>query len=433
MMLTKLGQRIFHTAVLLTTLALPSTTGCGSKPAARPVLPISIVTSHDESIVCGNRPPIVKRDREIQLDTSSLSPNFPKDGLVKIKSLVGELNQYIPDHPIRTIIPESTCRGGDNLSGATIAIEDASLETTAHEVGHSVYLDYGDRDRGIGSIWIKIFNVSFGHKNYNLVMDESYFDPLIIKERRAICGNDWHAGHPWDNDSELFASSFMVYRLHPDEFLARILNPAASSENREFGKLLYVFFRNWVFHGKTFSKTDPFKDLSLCQLLKDNRLDAMQKKAEDSLPVEYSRCDNHWIRRALYWRILQTTKDFKIFVNTIIQGIFDPYANNRHDAYMDISIVSNDVSGRSTTRIGERFHISLSEASRIIKESNLSKLLIKALENEISMGNTENGYRVINALEDLGDPSIVPQLQRHVDDSPLGKYIKKAVDKLSTK
>ncbi|MFA5893270.1 MAG: hypothetical protein WC903_04845 [Candidatus Margulisiibacteriota bacterium] len=431
MILPKLGRRIFHAGLLMTALtALSSTTGCGSKPRVRIALSESPSMSYDESIVCGPRPPMIKRDASVIPDMSKLPAEYPKDKMGEISRLVAELNQLIPDHPVKTIYPVSTCQGGESFGEAITISDSVFLETAAHEVGHSVYHDFGPRDQGIGSIWLKLNNISLGHKNYELVRDQNYIDPAIIRERNRVCGNDHNLGHPWDNSSELFASSFMIYRIHPDEFIAKIQDPATSRENKEFGKLVYVFFRDWVFHGRTFSKTDPFKNEALCQTLKGNRLETMRKAAEASLPSDYSSNKNPWLRHTLYWRILQTTEDYRVFVNTLIQGLSDENARNRHEAYQDINANQYDAK-RFPKSHWNRFHNSPLEMHRIWTEAKFGDLLLKALENEVSIDNTENCYRIIDNLEYEGNKNMIPQLEKYKDHPFIGKYVKQLIDKLS--
>ena len=184
----------------------------------------------------------------------------------KYDLIVNEINALIPQRPVSVVADYRTgdCRGYYSTSSHQVVIEGGvranGPDTIVHEMGHAVFrvLTHFDprTGRSQDELWRKIYAFSLTANNFELVRDSRYRGELKICygriERNKI-------GHPWENESELFASSFMVYRQYPDEFVEKITARDASRENRAFGRLVFVYLRDKVFNGRTFSKTDPFK------------------------------------------------------------------------------------------------------------------------------------------------------------------------------
>jgi hypothetical protein len=122
----------------------------------------------------------------------------------------------------------------------------------AHELAHvKFYADQEIKDRedlaGFGKdpVWQALYIFGLGNKRYDLFLDTTY--------------TGGEQGHPYDNESELFASSAMAYQLYADRLASRINQ--ADANTKKFGILVWNYLRDKIFHGKVFTSSgnDPFK------------------------------------------------------------------------------------------------------------------------------------------------------------------------------
>lgn len=153
------------------------------------------------------------------------------------------------------------------------------MSIAAHEAAHVMFTGREPID------WRFIFYFSQNQLNCNIVKDSDYLHPNSEEIRNRFPSESNHpivqsssredSGHPWENPTELFASSLNAYVLHADEFLARIADPSASPDRKLTGKLIYLYLRDKIFKGKSFAKTDPFTNTDYWQTLKELSVDAM--------------------------------------------------------------------------------------------------------------------------------------------------------------
>lgn len=186
----------------------------------------------------------------------------PDDFRDKAALLIAELNALIPQKPVRGLVSANgTCEAPSYSPDDHKLIYSASfgLDSVVHEMGHAIYAVLLDEKgtefsfRVKDELWKNIYFLSLGHGNYELVKDSNYV-------AKIICGGidlTQKAGHPFENPNELFASSLMIYRLHADQLIAKIFDPAISPESREFGKLIFLYMKK-AFKGKVFSRSDPW-------------------------------------------------------------------------------------------------------------------------------------------------------------------------------
>jgi hypothetical protein len=159
-------------------------------------------------------------------------------------------------------------RGGEAVSGEKGSISmdiwhPYYLEQFCHELGHTLY---SNQD---GLAWRLVYYFGHGDKNrWKIVKESTYFADDWAEARMdypytrpQLCFGPLSkedAGHPWSNPTELFASSFSIYVLRPEEFVDRIIDPKTDKDAARFGKIIFLYFRDKVFNGKTFLDNDPF-------------------------------------------------------------------------------------------------------------------------------------------------------------------------------
>ncbi|MFA4967339.1 MAG: hypothetical protein WC624_03870 [Candidatus Margulisiibacteriota bacterium] len=135
------------------------------------------------------------------------------------------------------------------------------LDQLTHEAGHAVFYGKDPMD------WRFIFYYSLGDQKWELLKDSSYYSPDYKALRnRFPSSRPFYArygapfiGHPEDNPSELFASAFTYFNNHPDRLLSRIIHPYTPKGQPKLGELAYLYMRDVIFSGKTFTQKDPFK------------------------------------------------------------------------------------------------------------------------------------------------------------------------------
>lgn len=401
---------------------LSSVSGCARQPQVRSF------ASDDELFACMSSPSSSEGEGFVP-DVSHFPPETPAADLARVTKLVAELNQLIPERPVTDVYPNSLCQAGESWDGGVVILGNVSLETTAHEMGHSIYAQFITRDPHGAMIWEKLYEVALGFQNYELVRDQQYMPYSVLSRMRLHCSHFKGLGHPWDSEGELFASALMVYRLHPDRFLYKLWDPATSGENKAFGKMLFVFLRDRIFHGKVFSRVDPFAGETLCELLKHEALERMRSAALAALPADYAACREPWVRSHLSYRILRTTHDFHAFMQTIIHGMSDDEPWLRRKAYDEVDMYYSWVKS-DTSYYEERFHLPISEIRRIWNDERFVALLTRAFDFEMAAGQKENARHILRISERAGMKGFIPHLMKYRDDPVLGPEIQSVIEKL---
>ena len=230
-----------------------------------------IPISSEKIVTTGNMVTIGKGDKKITFEISEWidmknvgESDYQK--LIQMYNLIAELNEIMPSKKVKKVTITSRGDGCYVIGGyiserheINIPLGASFLETTTHEMGHAIFrvllggnVKSADKfDAVKDKLWQKIYYLSLGFKNYEIVDDSNYI-------RRPDC-----IGHPYDNAGELFASSVMAYRLHPDRFIENILDPDTDEKTREVGKLIFLYLRDKIFSSKVFSKSDPFESESI--------------------------------------------------------------------------------------------------------------------------------------------------------------------------
>lgn len=215
----------------------------------------------------GQARPLLARKIPVTAITKSITASKEAQELRQIQSLVSELNTLIPSNPVQKAkIVNKWAYYDQKKHEILVTLGPHAPEVTAHEMGHAIFRvllggAVGTKealDAVKDPLFQKIYYLSQGNDNYKIIKDSTY------------CKGDPRIGHPWDNASELFASALMVYRLHADEFIARITDPKTSPEARRLGKLIHLYFRDGIynridgiFNRKYFPRFDPFAQESL--------------------------------------------------------------------------------------------------------------------------------------------------------------------------
>ncbi len=145
--------------------------------------------------------------------------------------------------------------------------------TGTHEMGHALFAarladkNYSD-EWSSDILFQNIFIFGSSHARHDIVDESEYLD-----ENPAM-------GRPFENETELFASSCTVYRTMGDAFAEKIRN-CTDPDQKKFGLLMWCYMRDKVFSGKVFTKNghDPFAQYSLgCAALQIST-----KELQDSL------------------------------------------------------------------------------------------------------------------------------------------------------
>jgi len=187
-------------------------------------------------------------------------------------NMLREINLLIPGDEVTevefTVDGESkySCLSGDIRLNVESEGDAASI--FAHEMGHAVYVRKlimtKDRDTFLQRMsriekgpddeeYNRLASMAHNNDSYEIVDDSNY--------SRGVSSDA--VGHPKDNRSELFASSFAAYYLHPAAFSRAISNPELPEDWREFGKAMWAFQRDKVWKGHrrtvfTADGRDPF-------------------------------------------------------------------------------------------------------------------------------------------------------------------------------
>lgn len=179
----------------------------------------------------------------------------PKE-INEIVSFIIQLNQFTRI-PVRLFVWNSKIGSSYNPNDHTVTLAQYSLYphlgpvddikmALAHEMGHGIFEKGFANDRE----WNRIFEFSLGGNHHLIVDDSSYIEGACYDA----------SGHPYDNPTELFASSVQAYFLNADQFVAFIQNPQTAPPMKAFGKLVWSYMRDRLFGGHVFTAdgTDPF-------------------------------------------------------------------------------------------------------------------------------------------------------------------------------
>lgn len=174
--------------------------------------------------------------------------------LIVIADLIRQLNSYVIGKPVLKVrILDTQEYRGEYLPGdreivlsKSVFCEEHYLHTIAHEMGHAIFCSMPKDPE----FWEKLHIYSLGYGRYGLVADFNYAQTA------------GYYGHPFRNASELFASSFAAYVMHPDQLIDCMNDPGLLDSTGTMGKILYCYIRDNVFGGKFFGKDDPFKGLN---------------------------------------------------------------------------------------------------------------------------------------------------------------------------
>lgn len=194
-----------------------------------------------------------------------LSKRMIKDAF----QVVGDLNRLMPGREVKMVLMLSKSMNTYGHYGHFIEVQvDIDLLShIVHEMGHSVFDTKLKRWQDIRAdspalytddyAFSKVSTLSYENESWEIVDDSNY---LIDPESDA-------QGHPYDNDTELFASGFTAFYRYPNQFLEAIHNEELPDSWRNFGKVMWVYMRDKVWNGqpkKVFALKgkDPFKEIS---------------------------------------------------------------------------------------------------------------------------------------------------------------------------
>ncbi|MDD5593847.1 MAG: HEAT repeat domain-containing protein [Candidatus Margulisbacteria bacterium] len=277
--------------------------------------------NHGQEIIIG------EGSKAIQFrSTIDLRPHLDKLG--KMYDLITELNNLIPSWPVRKVEISENNDGEHKIENndhlIIVKLQPGYLEVTTHEMGHAIFkVHLGGRSNTAASytiafqenLWQRIYYFSLGNENFTLLRDSNYGQRKSVNVCRDGGLNRLlhfeNIGHPWDNATELFASSAMIYRWHAEELLKIILDPGTSTEKKRLGIAVWVYLRDKIFNGRYYSASDPFKGISIKDIdITDNELDFVLRfllKSEESCANAfyyprtsfYGRPEIYFIRPAL--------------------------------------------------------------------------------------------------------------------------------------
>ncbi len=308
--------------------------------------------------------------------------------LKQIYKLVSELNAYIPSMPVQKVVIIE--KGGyyypkDHKIGIPLASD--FLDTVAHEMGHAIFRVRLVKDE----LWKKIYYLSLGDKNYEILKDFYYGKSL-----------DTNAGHPWDNADELFASSFAIYRLHPDTFIKTLLDPNTKKSRLRFGKLIFLYLRDKIFNGRIFSESPPFPQESVGEIKEEEILTALYKSL-----TAYER-----------YNIFSTAKNIllqnkKWLIQTLLKNLNDNDSRARRAALVAISRLRLKLGFKDSKfvvplirALSDKVVLVRRMAAKVIgtlgiKDERFINPLIKVLQNKLELG-----FVRANAAEAIGELGI---------------------------
>jgi len=193
-----------------------------------------------------NRPDIqvIRQVGTVQFTIENAHADISQERLQNMSDVVNKLNRYIPRRPLKSIkindkYKASYERGIDPALHAILMPSDYCerddyLKTIAHEMGHALF-DTLIRHKKT-SEWDTIFLLCVGSYGATVVWDRN-FAPTHLQ-----------GGHPYDNPSELFASSVAAFTESSEAFRYIIANRKDEGEKKG-GILLYCYLRDEVFGG----------------------------------------------------------------------------------------------------------------------------------------------------------------------------------------
>ncbi len=192
-----------------------------------------------------------------------------KSRIQEAVKIIAQLNDLIPQRPVTQVALDSelsTIFIADDYSNMPGGL-DVALDRTLrfqkirinlndlinidpqlyarHEMGHAVHTNSNHLKN---RVWDNIYRFSLGVKKHDMFDESTYYK---------------NGGHPADEASELFASSFNLFQCCPDELAAKINDPGNTPEARKLGIMIWCYMRDIVFKGRVFSKSDPFTGYSI--------------------------------------------------------------------------------------------------------------------------------------------------------------------------
>lgn len=212
--------------------------------------------------------------------------NTPEEAgkLIVIADLIRQLNSYV--HGVQLtrvrILDTKEFRGEYHRGEHEIVLSkpvfcgENYLHTIAHEMGHVIFCSMPKDPE----FWQKLHVYSLGYGRYGLVADFNY----------AQTGG--YYGHPFRNPSELFASSFAAYVMHPHQLADCMNDPGLLESTRKMGKILYCYIRNNIFGGKGFGKVDACKannaEALIGSITEDDILESIASALHDNTGNTYN-------------------------------------------------------------------------------------------------------------------------------------------------
>ncbi|MFA6170569.1 MAG: hypothetical protein WCW67_02790 [Candidatus Margulisiibacteriota bacterium] len=364
------------------------------------------------------------------------SPDLAIQKQESIRNLVAELNGIIPQRPV-TKVKIHPCYGHYNPETQEITVPvktDDYLDPVAHEMGHAIY-ETRLKNTLFGDFWGQIYQVSLGWKNYQLLKDDSYISPASLTIIHEQCNMQW--GHGTNEPSELFASALTIYRRHSDQYLARLYLPGLPEKSRRFGKLVFLFMRDYVFDGRYFSGVDPFagerffdhvgRDLNgleidaLSSICQDDQLPLL-KYGLDSYALihifrSHIRDERFFTALERHFQYCPNSRDY-IFQLAAEAGLedlrMDPIPGNERFLLLVIKGLADQ---------NARYRAMEAIVALKLRDSKLLEPLVKILAEEKNDATT-----AIEALAVIGDKRAFPYLEKLINrPDEIGQAAKKAI------
>ncbi|MFH1684592.1 MAG: HEAT repeat domain-containing protein [Candidatus Margulisiibacteriota bacterium] len=259
-------------------------------PKKRPILekPPIAISKDGKEIIIGNKADKITFKSPKRIDAQ-------KDKLLQVHELITDLRKrsssvHSPNY-VKDVLIDENATGSAllEISSIRISLNFDYLAVAAHEMGHLIFRFDNSRPvtrRGkaingweIGEriahdkLWMKIYCLSLKNKNYEMLKDSNFAHSPNVD-----------AGHPWDEPSELFASSVMAYRLYPDKFIKKITDPSLSKGARRLGKYIFIYLRDCIFNGEAYFN-DPYPN----ETIKDLKIGKEEIETSLMLALRYGK------------------------------------------------------------------------------------------------------------------------------------------------
>ncbi|MFH1826689.1 MAG: hypothetical protein ABH823_05315 [bacterium] len=177
---------------------------------------------------------------ELDEEITATAPTRLK--LYDVYDLVVEINRLSQEDQILDVKVHQSSSGYFDPADNTIAIpiDENYLTLACHEMGHAVW-NGASSPKGVFRM---LFIVAKELDCFSLFRDSLYNTT-----------NSMLVGHPQDALTELFASATLLYRLHPDQFLANIKDPGLDKKVKILGMTVYLMMKHLVFQGQEFANS----------------------------------------------------------------------------------------------------------------------------------------------------------------------------------